>query len=300
MYDRNFRIVVLAWKPFKSCLKCYLRQFNVKASLVHSFATFILLSNVKILGVCFDLLTPTVAYNAAGKVLEKNFLYYDATIEYFGREHLPFAVLALFIGFIFTLLPFFILVAYPCGCFQRCLGRLGLGSPALHIFMDAFQGSYRTHPRDLRSFSAYYLLLRFIVFLLIANIKSVFGVSAIALVVIMWAIVFAVFLPYKNNAHNQLDIVSLLVMALLYVGYSSNITINVLDLHWASCKAVVIVIPLVLVLITVTGSIMWVFFRKLYHMFLRRQARSSQVIETFERDEGRDENRCQYPPLLSN
>lgn len=56
LYDRNCCLLVWAWRPFKWCLRHYQRQFNVKSSLIEAFATFILLCNVKVLGVCFDLL----------------------------------------------------------------------------------------------------------------------------------------------------------------------------------------------------------------------------------------------------
>ena len=76
LHDKNNRLIVLAWRPFKWCLRCYQRQFNVKASLVEAFATFILLSSVKILGVCFDLLIPTKAYDETGSKLAKRSGHY--------------------------------------------------------------------------------------------------------------------------------------------------------------------------------------------------------------------------------
>ena len=140
---------------------------------------------------------PTKAYAPTGTQLDGQFLYYDASIEYFSSEHLPFAVLALLIGFIFVVLPFLLLVAYPCSCFQRCLNFLGWRNPSLHIFMDAFQGSYRTEPRDLRYFSAYYLLLRFHVLLSINIVGSVFAVPVIAYVVAVATFVLGVSLKHS-------------------------------------------------------------------------------------------------------
>ena len=86
-------------------------------------------------------------------------------MEYFGSAHLPYALLAIAISFIFVALPFLLLVIYPCRCFHKCLNYCGLRSQTLHIFMDAFQGSYKTEPRDLRYFSAFYLLLRLLMLL---------------------------------------------------------------------------------------------------------------------------------------
>ena len=65
------------------------------------------------------------------------FLYYDASVKYFGKEHLPYAVLAVFVVLIFILFPILLLLLYPMRCFQRCLGCCGVRWHALHIFIDA-------------------------------------------------------------------------------------------------------------------------------------------------------------------
>lgn len=269
MYDGRYRLVVLAWKPFKWFVSCYHRQFHVKISLVHTFATFILLSNVKILGVCFDLLIPTRAYTAVGDELSKHFLYYDATIEYFSQQHLPFAMLALCIGFVFVFLPFLLLLVYPCGCFQRCLSRLKLGSPALHIFMDAFQGSYKTHPHDLRYFSAYYLFVRYLLLQLISTIQSLYFVPVILLVMVLSIIVFTVFQPYKKNSHNKLDIIAMATMALVYTAFVSNIISSFLDVTWLHTSQISGSLSLILVGIFVTGTVFWNLGQNLYFLFVR-------------------------------
>ena len=109
-----------------------------------------------------------------GTEIKKKFLYYDANIEYFGHDHLPFAVLALLIGFIFVFLPFLLLVLYPCRCFQRFLNCLGLRCQTLHIFMDAFQGIYKIEPYDLKYFSALYFLLRFLFPMIVQLMPNIF------------------------------------------------------------------------------------------------------------------------------
>ena len=252
LYDKKYRILVWAWKPFKHCLKFYRKQFNVKASLSHTFATFITLSSVKTLGVCFDILAYTNVYIASGTKLKQQFLYYDANIEFFGHEHLLFAVLALFVGFAFVFLPFLLLVLYPCGCFQQCLSRLKLGGPALHIFMDVFQGPYRTEPRDLRYFSAYYLFLRFCVLALLVIGSSISSFFFIGFLLVIAACVLAVFQPYKNHSHNKLDQISLLITGCLSFGIYAAIMASVFDyyvLRIASALNVCSIIILILILI---------------------------------------------------
>ena len=248
MYDSNYRVIVWAWKPFKRCLKYYQRQFSAKSSLIETFATFILLSNVKILGVCFDLLQAISVNKESGSTLGRYFSYYDANIEYFGSEHLPYAVLALFIGFMFVVLPFLLLVVYPCSCFQKCLNLLGWRCQVLHIFMDAFQGNYKTEPHNLRYFSAFHLLVRFLLLLSTSYIASAFFVPVSAFVMILSSFVFAAFQPYKNSFHNKVDTGLMLLMALFYVGVSADIMGSSIDYNWLPTAQVLFAASLFLLL----------------------------------------------------
>ena len=226
MYDNNYRIITMAWKPFKWCLNHYHGHVQPKSSLVEVFATFILLSNVKILGVSFDLLTPTRSWDASGATLDKWYLYYDSNIEYFSPQHLPFALLGLVMGVIFFLLPSLLLVCYPCHCFQHCLSLTGYNFHALRIFMDAFQGSYKTEPRDLRQFSSLYLLLRFLVLCTLSGLY----ISFCGVIILASTLLFTIFQPYKNSLHNKFDIVSLLLLSLLCFSFSSFI--NIVYVSW--------------------------------------------------------------------
>ena len=222
LYDKNYRVLVWTWKKFSNIFRRF-KRFNVKASLIETFATFILFSNVKILGICFDLLAVSRTYNESGELTNKWYLLYDARIEYFSVQHLPFALLALVAGLLFVVLPFLLLLLYPCSCFHRCLECLGLRFQALHIFMDAFQGCYRTSPHDLRWFSVLYLILRFVLLLSTYWFISVYYLPFNAFVLTLSILLFALFRPYKKNLHNNLDLIALFILLLWYVGASGFI-----------------------------------------------------------------------------
>ena len=65
-HDRQYRLVVWLWMPFKMCVHKYRNTWNIRTSLIEIFATFILLSSVKILGISFQILTFTDTYDVAG------------------------------------------------------------------------------------------------------------------------------------------------------------------------------------------------------------------------------------------
>ena len=143
LHDHNFRIILWLWKPFHHCLLCFRRQWDIKSSLIHAFCTFLLLSYMKFLSVSFDLLIPVDLFKITGEKIKMAYLLFDGSVEYFGREHLPFSMFALAILLIFNILPLVLLCLYPCRCFHRCLHHCGIRFLKLHIFMDVFQGCYK-------------------------------------------------------------------------------------------------------------------------------------------------------------
>ena len=122
----NCRLVVCLWRPFLKCCIHFRRQWNIQSSLVDTFATFLLLSYVKFLSVSFDILAPTFMYNKWDRHIGTVLLYYDGSVEYFGADHLPYAVLAITVLLVFTVLPILLLCLYPCRWFQKFTGFRGI------------------------------------------------------------------------------------------------------------------------------------------------------------------------------
>jgi len=88
------KVIRLMCKPFHRYTEHPRNQLDVRSSIVEAFATFLLLSYEKLLSVSFDLLVPTHVYYVNGSLVG-TYLFYDATIEYCGDKHLPYAVLGL-------------------------------------------------------------------------------------------------------------------------------------------------------------------------------------------------------------
>ena len=137
LHAHNFRLIVWVWKPFHRCFARFWQQWDIRTSIIDAFATFLLLSNIKLLTLSTDL-TPTYVYNMNGTVLGI-YLCYDASIEYFGtKKHLPYAIFALIVVVVFILFPLVLLILHPMQCFQRCLGRCRVRWHAFYCFIDAF------------------------------------------------------------------------------------------------------------------------------------------------------------------
>ena len=225
-YERGFRLVVWLWRPFHKCLARFRRPWNLRYSIIDAFATFLLLSYMKLLTTSVDLLIPVQVYNSSG-VSKGQYLYYDASIPFMGRDHIPYACSAVIIVIVVILLPLILLLLYPMQCFQRCLNMCGLNSQALRIFMECFQGCYRDRTdggMECRYFAALYPSVRIVAFILygfMLNDMAVFSVLGIMLIGV--AILILVIQPYKYTfkVYNKLDGTMLLLLAAYYLGINA-------------------------------------------------------------------------------
>ena len=202
------KLVQFLLKPVVWVLTRFGRKWNTSNSLIEAFATFILLSYVKIVNTSFDILMPVDVHNVSGKTVG-HYLYYNGSMEYFGKDHLPYAILAIFMFATFNLVPLLLLCLYPCRCFQSCLNCCRLNSQVLRTFMDVFQGCYKFEPYDCRYWAAVYLLLRIGLLIIFAESQSTYCVFLSGFLLIPTICVVAVIRPYRQNAYNLLDIVLL-------------------------------------------------------------------------------------------
>ena len=219
LYNHNVGAVVCLCRPFVALFIRFRQQWNIRSSLVDSFATFLLLSYVKILSVSVELILPVTLYDQSGEQLPHLYVYNQGDMAYFKGQHLPYACLALFFLLTFTLLPMLLLFLYPCSCFQVCLNRTGCSCQTLHIFMDTFQGHFKNGAngtRDLRYFSGFLLLLRVLVYVSLVGTYTTISFSYTTAILATSAVVVALFQPYKNKLYNIADTILLITTALLY------------------------------------------------------------------------------------
>lgn len=171
MYDRNVKVLVILWKPVKFCLSWFqLERHRAKTTIIDAFVTFFQLSFIKVISVSFDLLYPVPLYTFNSSEV-KDVLFYDGSVEYFGKDHLPFAIIAVVLSFIFVIIPVVILLCYPYRCFQRLLNCLPTRwYLILQTFVDATQGCYKNGTeqgsRDCRSFAGLYFVFRIVALLI--------------------------------------------------------------------------------------------------------------------------------------
>ena len=249
--------------------KCW----DIRTSVIDSFATFFLLSYVKVLSVTADLLIPTRVYELDTSESQSTLrLYYSPTVQYFGDEHLPYAIIAILFLMLFVIIPTMIFILYPFRFFQKFLSFFPFNWHFLHAFVDSFQGCYKdgTEPGtfDCRWFSSLVLLIRLLFFILFGLTLSMmfFMYGLIALLVFL--IVAVNIQPFKKVAANYFvtDIVFYILLCFTYVALiardiatTEKFLFNLVTLIFVFLTAFFPIVYIVfLILVWVRSRIRWI------------------------------------------
>ena len=220
LHSRSFKPTVYLWNAVRPVMKCLRSYLKVETSLVNSFATIFLLSSVKFQSVTFDLLLPTKFYFINGSSDGKMYLFLAGDVEYFGSEHLPYAILALCTLITLIVFPALLMFLYPCACFQRLLNRLHCNSLALRTFMDVYQGNYKdgtNNTRDYRYFSGMFFLARTAVIISLASLNSYYFIVILGLLFTALTVSMALLHPQKSQLSHTMDILFTSALSVMFL-----------------------------------------------------------------------------------
>ena len=220
LHKRNIKVAVYLWHFIKRISCNQIQQHLAGTNLIHVFATFFLLSYLKAIYTSFSILQITVPLHLdmeTRTLVPKRYLSADPHIPYFSLNHLAYAIPALVVVFILSVILPLLLVLYTTRCNTLLFRQTGRGWNALKTFIDAFQGSYKdgtNGTRDYRAVSALYVVIRLIIIVVYgvffpftynSRLRSL-GYLITAIVFIVLAGFFGLARPYKTKRHNLLDV----------------------------------------------------------------------------------------------
>ena len=223
LHSRNVCVVVWLWKPFNKCFSRIKVKWDLQGSIVNAFATFFLLSYVKLLNVTYDLLMWSTVYTVnETSHTSRTVLYLVGTVEYFSKEHLPYAIIALIVLITFIFFPLVLLTLYPMRWFQKCLNCLCPRRHILETFINCFQGYYKDGTNgtyDCRYFSISFFVIQIIGFVLYGLTRSVYIYSFSALIIIIYTVSILIVQPYKVQfkVYTLTDTMLLLNLACVFI-----------------------------------------------------------------------------------
>ena len=274
LHDRNFRVIVYLWRPFHRCFVRLRRGWDTKNDLIDVFATFFLLSYMKILYQTIFLLSSNHVYTYS---LNGNYSYsdhvpdVDNTISITSAQYITTVSTVALIFLLFNILPVLLLILYPFGMFRKMLSKLRLDRISLMIFIEKFHCCYRDGldgKRDMRSFSGIYFFLFFCSVLSGGKFHHHFGFKkwfTFGLTCLIMFLLIALCRPYKKMYVNVCDTLLLFHLATIFYILSQN---NIK--HFVPLMQSLILFPFILLLFVICFKFMFKPCTSLLVMCLRK------------------------------
>ena len=208
-----------------SCIGKCCRITTVKSSVIHGISTFLIISYGQCIRVSLSLLISIDLYiETDSKLRPGTRVWYDGDMLYFSKQHLPYALPALFCLLTVGLVPPALLLIYPL--LNKILDVLGFDDDSkiyaisrklpigsLKPLLDSFQGCFKD---SLRFFAGLYFLYRWPILLVYMNTTSfsTFYMIVGGILVVLLAL-HAISQPYIKRAHNIIDVLLLTDLVLI-------------------------------------------------------------------------------------
>ena len=233
---------------------------TVKSSVIHGLSAFLIMCYAQCTKVSFYILEHT-DLSSRGHVYNRNVVFRQGNIVYFHKEHLPYAIPALFCLIIIVALPPILLLIYPVCYKVLALFKLDESKYTHYIskfvplskmkpLLDSFQSCYKD---NCRFFAGLYFVYRFVLmasFISTNDPSKFYTILEIQLIVILG--LHSLAQPYKKQWHNVLDTLIFVNLATIngltlynYTRASSGMNFQHIIEVVSSIQLVLIYIPII-------------------------------------------------------
>ncbi len=262
-YNRGYKCFVYTWKSF-SWLLAMEGSGRSRRSLVDAYIVFLNVSVSKVLNVAINLLIPSVVtvLDTERNSKHKLVLFWDGTISYMSRAHLPYITLALIFIQFFITKPTIVLFFYQFRIFQVLLNKLPVRIRIiLHHYVEKFQGHYKDGTgtsRDCRSFSVFYIVFSFFMAILYAINSSDFFLLSGSFLMVATFMLYSI-QPYKDKFANIIACFFLFLLSLQYLTIHAS-RFMVFDKNKRAClqflAALMAIFPIIYFIILVSHKVL--------------------------------------------
>ena len=250
-------IVAVIWIMNKFGGRCcgkFCRITTMRTSVIHGISTFLVICYAMCIKVSLYLLVPMWLRKTGFKPPARVWL--NGELLYFSKEHLPYALPAIFCLLTIGILPPALLLAYPLG--NKVMTFFGceflsqkLSISSLKPLLDSIQGCFKD---NMRFFAGLYFLYRWIIPLIhiTANGFSTYC-CALGGVLLFILTIHTICQPYVKRAHNIID--TLLFVNLILINSFSFFNYYKSHTQWGIRKGATLlpaIIQLVLIYLPLT------------------------------------------------
>ena len=231
LHVRDFRPVVVVWKPILHKLIRFRRKWNPNSSLVQAFATLLFLSYAKLIFLTSNPFEVTYYVNDYGQS-SKGAPYIDPTISFWHTKHIILMAFSISILLLVILPPTIVLIVYPTKLFRKLQNSLSSRTNlAIQAFVGPFQGCFKDGTNGARDYRALSGGILAALLLMVSFIKCVYSfvetnardpVISLQVSVVMYITVsvgVAALRPYKTDIANNTGVALSALIAVLNALY---------------------------------------------------------------------------------
>ena len=154
LHGRNFKPVVLMWKPCGMLLLRLRKNLDASGSIIHAYATILLLSFCSFNFNSYMVLKSTIVYSENKQM--KAVMLYQPSITVNSHRYMVYLMLILLLMLVFGFIPTILLFVHSVKGLKRkfdkcCSMRTQI---AMNTFADTFQGTFRDNYRVLAAILA--------------------------------------------------------------------------------------------------------------------------------------------------
>ena len=206
----------------------YCRITTVRTSVIHGISTFLVMCYAQCIKVSLFLLTPAYIFpEENSKFYPPPRVWLNGEVVYFSKEHLPYALPAMFCLLVVGFLPVLIL-SYPLlnqvitflGCENLKIIKLvsrSIPTSKFKPLLDSIQGCFKD---NMRFFAGLYFLYRWAILLIHMRAENFsFYYVAVGCFLLFILTMHTICQPYIKRAHNIID--ALLIANLVLVNFLS-------------------------------------------------------------------------------
>ena len=223
LHGRNFKLLVVCWRPIHRFIVRLRHGLDVKTDLVSVFASFFALLYNKLLYQSMSLLS-CQELTADRESKNRLVTMIDPSIGCLSIQHLMVAIPALIVLLFCVIVPSILFLLYSTRTFRACLTKCRVSGPYLatiNMFMEKYHSCCRDSlngGRDMRIFAGFYFITRVLITLYYILVPQSLSISFWTYQTVLFssaALVIALVKPYKRIYMNILDTLQLAIIALL-------------------------------------------------------------------------------------
>ena len=192
-----------------------------KNSIVHGISTFLILSYTQYTVTSFQILSRLSLYGEGERTI-RSVVRLQGSVEYFGVDHLPYAIPAVLVLVFLSLPPPLLLISYPLLWKIKAKLRRNVETDndttvwpirKLLPLIDSFQGVFRDNCRMFAGLLFLWRVILTAIFAFSTNLTDFFLLTDIALLTFL--IIHIVARPHKQRIYNIIDPLMLVNMAII-------------------------------------------------------------------------------------